>query len=223
MPACQIDHLTVTAPSLALGAEYVSRALGVALHPGGEHPRMGTHNLLLRLGDALFLEVIAVNPEATAPARPRWFGLDELAPSSAPQLATWVARTDDIRATVAAIGEDLGLVETMTRGALQWLITIPSDGRLPLQGAAPALIEWQVPVHPAASLRDVGCSLRRFEVFHPEPARVGALLAQLGLEGAVQVSPLTAGAAPHLLAHIDTPGGLRVLGAPMAAGLNPAS
>ena len=27
------------------------------MQPGGEHPDMATHNWLLRLGDALFLEV----------------------------------------------------------------------------------------------------------------------------------------------------------------------
>ena len=127
MPHCTVDHITVTAPTLARGAEYVARALDVTLQPGGEHPRMGTHNLLLRLGDALFLEVIAVNPAAAAPQRPRWFALDEMGPESAPRLATWVAHTGDIRAAVDAITEDLGPIETMTRGALRWLITIPDQ------------------------------------------------------------------------------------------------
>src|SRR4051812_12900340 len=55
MHPCQLDHLTVTAPTLAQGAAFVRDALGAELQPGGEHPRMGTHNLLLRLGDTLFL------------------------------------------------------------------------------------------------------------------------------------------------------------------------
>lgn len=76
MPGCRIDHITITAPSLAAGAEFVSQTLGVLPQVGGEHPRMGTHNLLLRLGDALFLEVISPNPLVPAPARPRWFALD---------------------------------------------------------------------------------------------------------------------------------------------------
>ena len=78
MPPSQIDHLTVTAPSLAAGSAFVQEVLGVAPQAGGEHPRMGTHNLLLRLGDSLFLEVIAANPQVPAPDRPRWFGLDQL-------------------------------------------------------------------------------------------------------------------------------------------------
>ncbi|NKI97657.1 VOC family protein [Rhizobacter sp. SG703] len=213
MPHCQIDHLTVTAPTLAQGAAFVRDALGVELQPGGEHPRMGTHNLLLRLGDSLFLEVIAVNPDAPRPTRPRWFALDALHANAPPRLTTWVARTDDIRRAGASAPEALGPIEPITRGRLQWLITIPADGSLPLGGAAPALIEWQTPVHPASGLQDVGCSLQRFEVFHPEPDRIGALLAALGLAQAVVVSPLPAGAAPRLVAQIRTPSGLRTIGA----------
>ena len=75
MTRCLIDHITVTAPTLEAGAAFVVQALGVAPQPGGEHPLMGTHNLLLKLSDTAFLEVIAVNPKATAPQRPRWFEL----------------------------------------------------------------------------------------------------------------------------------------------------
>ena len=51
---CEIDHLTITAPSLALGAAYVERALGVALQPNNKHPHIKTHNLLLKLNNTLF-------------------------------------------------------------------------------------------------------------------------------------------------------------------------
>ena len=42
--------------------------------------------MLLRLGDAMFLEVIAPDPQAVSP-RPRWFALDTLGPGSAPALS----------------------------------------------------------------------------------------------------------------------------------------
>jgi hypothetical protein len=50
-----LDHITVTALSLEAGAELVAQSLGVTPQAGGEHPRMATHNLLLRLGQATFL------------------------------------------------------------------------------------------------------------------------------------------------------------------------
>ena len=68
MPHAQFDHLVITAPSLAAGIAYVRDTLGVTPEPGGRHPHMGTHNALLKLGPDSYLEVLAVDPEAAAPA-----------------------------------------------------------------------------------------------------------------------------------------------------------
>ncbi|MEO6921081.1 MAG: VOC family protein [Collimonas sp.] len=176
MLSTRIDHLVVTAASLELGVEYVHRMLGVTLETGGEHPRMGTHNCLLRLGDALFLEVIAINPDAPHPGRSRWFPLDALNPDSQPRLATWVVRTNDIHAAVAVSPIPLGAIEPMTRGQLNWLITIPEDGGLPMDGVAPVFIEWQAQPHPAAKLQNLGCSLVRLEARHAEAEKLSGLL-----------------------------------------------
>lgn len=206
-----VDHLTVTAPSLEAGAAFVRNALGVSPQAGGEHPRMGTHNLLLRLGDSLFLEVIAPNPSVPAPPRPRWFALDTLGPRSQPSLSTWVVRTTDIRATLSSASEALGNIEPMNRGALEWLISIPSDGSLPLGGVGPTLIEWHTDSHPAAGLEDRGLSLAGFELLHPDPERVSRLLQSLEIDAPVSVSALPGASTPRLVAHIETPHGLRSL------------
>ena len=216
MSRSYLDHITVAAPSLEAGAAFVSKVLGVSPQPGGEHPRMATHNLLLRLGDAMFLEVISPNPAAPAPSRPRWFALDSLGPQSPPCLSAWVVRTPDIRSAVSAASEPLGNVEPMSRGILDWLITIPEDGSLPLDGAAPALIEWQTDTHPAAKLEDKGLSLARLEIAHPNPDRVSRLLSSLELDAPVSVAALPPGASARLVAHINTPQGLRVLSSPQA-------
>jgi hypothetical protein len=206
-----IDHITVTAFSLEAGAAFVFETLGVAPQVGGEHPRMATHNLLLRLGDTMFLEVIAPNPAVPAPSRPRWFALDSLGPQSPSSLSTWVVRTSDIRAAAAASSEPLGTVEPMSRGALNWLITIPADGSVPLDGTAPALIEWHTDVHPAAKLEDQGLSLARLEIVHSNPDRVSRLLSSLELDAPVSVLSAPSGASARLIAYINTPQGLRVL------------
>lgn len=211
MSLCCLDHLAVTAPSLAVGAAWVRDILGVAPEGGGEHPRMGTHNLLLRLGEGLFLEVIAPNPAAPRPPRPRWFGLDALASDAPPALSVWVARTDDIRAAVARCPEAFGAIEPMQRGALHWQITIPADGSLPMEGIAPVLIQWQAQPHPAASLPDYGLSLAGLTLHHPETDRIARLLQPLGLDTQVQVVAIAVGAKPALVAQISTPQGLRVL------------
>lgn len=207
-----LDHITVISTTLAAGADFVRESLGVEPRPGGSHPRMGTHNLLLSLGGSMFLEVISVDPSAPKPARPRWFDLDAWHPDTPPRLAAWVVHVEDIEGTVARCPPVFGSVEVMTRGALRWLITIPSDGHLPLGGAAPALIEWQVEPHPALALPPSGCSLVELETFHPDPARVSSILQCIGLDPAAQVRS-SRGASPSLVAHIQTPQGLRMLSA----------
>ena len=208
-----IDHLVITAPTLESGAVFVRQTLGVEMLAGGKHPRMGTHNSLLRLGDSTYLEVLSIDPDAPKPDRPRWFELDSLKPDSQPRLATWIARTTDIKAATEAGNETLGTVEAMSRVALNWLITIPEDGRFNLDGVAPMLIEWNTHSHPAASMPDSGCSLTKLEIFHPQPERISALLSSIRLEGPIFVSPPLAGGSPHLVAQIQTPTGLRQIGA----------
>jgi hypothetical protein len=212
--ACRIDHITVTSPTLEAGSDLIFDCLGVRPQRGGEHPLMGTHNLLLRLGDAVFLEVIAINPQAPAPSRPRWFELDHLSPPSHPRLACWVARTDDILASLAVAGDALGAAEPMSRGTLEWLISIPPDGHLPWGGAAPALIQWHARTHPAAGLQDMGCRLTALELQHPEATSLQAVLNALVVEEPEIALSVREAASPGLLAHINTPHGPRVVGVP---------
>jgi hypothetical protein len=205
---CQLDHLVVTSPTLGVGVEWVRATLGVAPHAGGDHLRMGTHNALLRLGNATYLEVIASDPGAPTPGRPRWYELDRMAPDARPRLATWVARTDDITSTVADCPARYGAIEPMSRGLLSWLITIPPDGSLSGDGVFPTLIEWQTHEHPAARLAEQGCALKLLELFHPAPRSLHALLECLGLNAAVAIHEIRPGERPYLVAHIETLRGL---------------
>ena len=209
MNTSRLDHIVVTASTLDAGAEYIRGALGVAPQAGGEHPKMGTHNRLLRLGERCYLEVIAVNPEAPVPRRRRWFDLDRRAVDARPALAAWVARTADIRSCIEASSENVGSIWQMSRGSLDWDIAFPDDGRLVLGGAAPLLIQWASDLHPAASLHDAGLVLRRLEISHPQPGRILALLESIGFEGPVRVLPGVNGM--RLRAEIETPDGRRVL------------
>ncbi|WP_081729421.1 VOC family protein [Pseudomonas sp. QTF5] len=206
-----IDHLVIVAPDLNTGCAFVTDLLGVDLQPGGAHPRMGTHNRLLRLGPQCYLEVIAVDPSAKRPDRPRWFGLDQRALHSPARLATWVARTDDIHTISDSCHDIVGDVEPMTRGTLSWQITIPADGSLPLAGSAPTLIQWGQAPHPASALLDKGCYLLALDVFHTDPERVKAILTAINFSGPVYLHPLKDASTPYLFAHIQTPNGVKTL------------
>jgi hypothetical protein len=209
--ACAIDHLVVAAPTLEVGAEYIEDLLAVELDPGGQHERMGTHNRLLKLGAALYLEVIAINPAMPRPARSRWFYLDTISTDDPPRLLTWVLRTDDINASLAQAAVPLGAVERMTRGPLSWRITIPADGSLPFQGVMPSLIQWDAQQHPASRLRDRGCSLLGLEGRHVEGRSIQRALIALDVEGPVTIVETSAKERPRLTATIATPGGARIL------------
>lgn len=214
MSACSVDHLTIISPTLKEGSAFVRSLLGVQPQLGGEHPRMGTHNLLLRLGESVFLEVIAIDPKASRPERARWFGLDQRSSDSRPHLGGWIARTNNIQASLSEASESLGQAEPMSRGALTWDISIPEDGSLPMGGAAPALIQWHTTSHPAKSMQDQGCRLTKLELRHPEPKRLNTLISSLRFDDPSVSLLLTRASVPCLVAHIDTPSGLRTIAGP---------
>jgi hypothetical protein len=155
---CDLDHLVIAADSLAQGAAWCEATLGVAPGPGGQHPLMGTHNRLLRIAGPVFaqayLEIIAIDPEAPAPGRARWFGLDDPALQAAlkasPRLLGAVARTPNVemhRWGLITLGQDPGPALAAERdtpdGTLAWRILVRDDGALPGAGRLPTLIQWQ--------------------------------------------------------------------------------
>jgi len=204
----RLDHITVVAPSLGAGSAYVEAALGVAPGAGRKHPGMATHNLLLALGPSVYLEVISPDPEGGPVARPRWFGLDHVFEGTPARLAAWVASTDDIAGTAVP---ELGAVETMRREAHTWKMTARADGSVPLDGAAPLLIQRSSSVHPAAALPQRGLQLQRLRIRHPAPDQVLALFAKIGLASQPAVTVMQ-GNECRLVAEIQTPSGLRELG-----------
>ena len=201
-----LDHLAVAGDTLAEATAHVEAALGVNLAPGGVHVEMGTHNRLLSLGPGLYLEAIAINPDAAHPNRPRWFDLDRF--SGPPRLSNWIARTDDMDATLAGAPAGMGVPIGFVRDDFAWTMAVPGNGRLPFDGAAPAVIQWDVARHPSDRLPDPGCRLRGLEVIHPQ---IDELLAAFPALGDLEPVSFLHGPEPRLRAEIDTPDGLRVL------------
>jgi len=104
------DHLIIVAPTLEAGSAFVMDTLGVSPQMGGKHEKMGTHNMLLRLGEFLYLEIIAPDRAAPNPNRPRWFNMDQVNHHSSPALLTWAVRTSDIEKTSAGSLQPLGVI-----------------------------------------------------------------------------------------------------------------
>ncbi len=199
------DHIAVAGETLAAATTHVEAALGVPLQQGGEHAIFHTHNTLLGLENGLYLEAIAINPDASQPDRPRWFDLDNFA--GGPRLTNWICRCDDLDATLAQLPEGFGTPVDLQRGDLRWRMAVPQNGVLPYDNCAPALIQWIGDAHPAARLQQRGCAITSLEISHPQALRLGALLAPLLVDARISFSV----GEPKLTATVTTPDSIATL------------
>ncbi len=197
------DHVAISATSLQDGVAAVEAALGLPLAGGGQHAHMATHNRLLGLGD-LYLEVIAADPSLPAPPYPRWFDLDAF--SGPPRLTNWVARTDDLAASIALSPAGIGTPAHLERGDLRWDMAIPATGKLPFDGAFPALIHWQGTLHPTHRLPESHARLIRLDITHPEAETLTTLLSPRLTDPRVT---FTTGPSMAMQATFTTPHGTR--------------
>ena len=202
---CELDHLVVACTDLDAGAAWVAERLGVEPMAGGQHPLMGTHNRVLRLGAGVYLELIAIDPSAPAPSRPRWFDLDspdmQARLAQSPALITWAARTDKIVEAVTRVPE-LGQVHAAARGALSWRITIPEDGKLQFGGLLPTVLQWDS-IHPTDAMAASGCELLELSLSHPMSAGLVPMYRALRIAGPVDLKP----GPKAIAARIRTPAG----------------
>jgi hypothetical protein len=209
----ELDHLTVIAPTLPEGVAHIRESLGIDVPFGRRHRDMGTHNHLLRLSDRVYLEIIAVDPAAPRPARPRWFGLgDETSVRTewdeGRRLRGWVASTSDMDAALSRHGSRFGEKATLSGTASDFDFTIPPDGSLPGGGLFPSVICRRGAPSPVGSMPDLGAELIAFAIEHPEPDRVREFYDGLAIAGA----PVPRrGARMRYRAIIGTPGGEREL------------
>ena len=165
---------------------------GLIVPAGGQHPMIGTHNLVMALGLDTFFEVIAINPSAPKPSHKRWFGLDDTT-FTRPRLHSWILNSDDLEADLAkakTLGVDLGVPTTQTRGDMRWRFAVREDGTIPLEGAAPMIMEWpDMPAHPAAKMTDLGARIKNIQLRTPHSEILNNLLNTLG-DGNIPVTIL---------------------------------
>jgi hypothetical protein len=214
----RIDHLVVVADTLQQGAQWCEATIGATPTTGGRHPRMGTHNRLLAISSERFpdtyLEIIAIDPDAPAPAGPRWMGMDDpalrAAVREAPCLVHVVARTSMIEMVRWGLincglnpGAPIAAERDTPNGVLRWRITVRDDGLPECAGALPTLIEWQG-THPCESLPRAPVQLRELTLRGLPPQALDVLKLP-----AVQTPARSGDAArePALRATFETPRG----------------
>ena len=213
----RVDHLVVAAADLAQGAAWCEATLGVVPGPGGEHPLMGTHNLLLRVATVnyprAYLEVLAIQPGREPQRKRRWFDMDDeslrdTVRRDGPRLVHFVASVPEVAKSVAVLkelghdrGEPLRASRMTPRGLLEWQITLREDGQRLMQGALPTLIEWGA-THPASAMPDSGITLQALCAYAPQPEALERAYRAIGLQGVTVKTGST-----NLCAVLDTPRG----------------
>ena len=209
----KLDHLTVIAPTLAKGAAHVKDCLGLDVPFGTRHTYMGTHNHRLQLGDRVYLEIVALDPDGVVPRRARWFGVDDPETvrrdwDNGRRLRGWVASTDALKKVLAAHPALFGDEVSLPFSNPEFGFSIPEDGSLPLGGAAPSLIDHRGAPTSFSEIPDMGATLRSFTLEHPDPAAIETLYREL----AVDHPPIIVqGPELRYRAEIETPGGAKVL------------
>ncbi len=199
-----IDHIVYAAPNLAAGTAAVEALVGMSAAPGGPHPGMGTRNTLMSLGDDVYLEIIAPDPEQPDPPSGRPFDIDAM---SEGRLITFAVHAsegetiEDVTAAMAACGEDPGPISAMSRvkpdgEEIHWSLTMSAG-----PGLVPFVIEWGNTTHPA-TVTPTGCTLVSLSGTHPDPDHIRALHSAIGIDVDV-----TEGDAVTFEATLDTPNG----------------
>ena len=189
----KIDHFAIGADTLDQCIAAMETSLGVTVPRGGKHDAMSTHNCVMQSGNESFFELIAIDPDAPAdPGRVRWFTLDDPATQARladrPRALCWVVGTDDLDAVIAASPVDLGEVVLFTRGERSWRLTVPKDGHLPMDGLLPAFIEWSPGPHPSTGQQDLGVTLDKVQLSHPNPDELTNILRTLQVDHLAEVS-----------------------------------
>ncbi|MEL6127860.1 MAG: VOC family protein, partial [Pseudomonadota bacterium] len=181
-----LDHLTIIAPTLREGVEHVRDCLGIDVPFGTRHLYMGTHNHRLQLGDGVYLEIVALDPDGVDPGRARWFGVDDAEQVRSDweqnrRLRGWVAATTSIDGSVRQRSEFGDAVE-LPFDRPEFAFSIPADGSLPMGGVLPSLIDHRGDPTQMSGIPDAGARLMSFSLEHPHPEEIRAVYDSLKID-----------------------------------------
>ena len=88
----------------------------------------------------------------------------------------------------------------MSRGDLEWKITVPKDGGLAEGGILTVLIQWPSGRNPAHRLTPSPVQLTHLEITHPSPSNIENILQRLGTPQEINITQGN----PALCFHLNT-------------------
>ncbi|MDR3070073.1 MAG: VOC family protein [Propionibacteriaceae bacterium] len=211
-----LDHLVYAVPHLEEYVEFFEQHTGVRAVYGGQHPRAGTENYLVRLEDGTdnpcYLELIGLDPKQPDVAgEDTMFRIGALGDDFPPRLVTWAIHLPeiDLLPEEVSVGEykfnfprPTAASRTTPDGRLlRWRFAVGNP--LPLAGLQPFLIDWGETAHPCENLLgQPALALKSIKAEYEHPEVLAALYGFLGLD-----VPITASPSPALCVELTTPKG----------------
>ena len=199
------DHFLWGCSNLKEGIELLKKMTGVEAVIGGKHPDIGTHNALISLGNKVYLEIIAPDPEANSLSDEYIFLKD----FKAPKLFYWAAHTEDIEGLLKRIsalkltnsGINAGSRKKPDGTVLEWKsLSIESENFLPF------FIQWgKQSRHPSLEAPK-GCTIESYWLESPTPNELKKEFTQLNIK-----MPLKYGKQDLLHLRLNTPKGIVTL------------
>lgn len=182
----RLDHLMWGAASLEEGIAVANELFGVRAAVGGSHAGLGTCNALLSLGDEIYLEIIAPDPEQQVDST----FVTNLKALAAPGLVTFAVGSGALSAT-AALAQQSGLTvigpqatqrRTPAGDMLAWELLYFTGHDF--AGLMPFAIDWLETPSPALSAPSAG-QLVSIQVHSPDAETLAARYAALQIDVAV--------------------------------------
>ncbi len=190
-----IDHLVFACTDLATGVSHIEDLTGVKATPGGPHPGVGTYNALLSLGENVYLEIIAPDPNQPDPDVPRPFGVDDLAAGEGRLASFCIHATppqtiDEVTTAMASHGFDPGPISAMSRvkpdgEQIHWRLSRNAAANTCLE---PFVIDWGATTHPS-KVTPTGATLITLNGSTADPATVRQMHSAIGLSIDVDEGP----------------------------------
>src|SRR5690348_1371210 len=176
-----LDHVLLGCDDLERGIAFVEEHGGVRAAFGGVHPGRGTQNALLALGTRCYLEIIAPDPKQSSVGQ-----YSVIKNLKEPRLIGWAAHRDDLDQFAERLrqngvefeGPQPGSRQRPDGKVLLWkALRLKDDHR----GLLPFFIQWSSDTtHPSVDA-PLGCHLRSFELFTPDPKALAKITDQLDL------------------------------------------
>lgn len=203
-PDVWLDHFVVGIHELSEGSRAFETLTGVKPQFGGEHPTLGTHNVLASLGRRAYLEILAPRPDVEV--HPLF------APAGGHRVLTpylIALATDDIEGVhrrLAAAGFEApapgpGSRLTDDGERLSWsMFSLHESG----PAGAPFFIQWDLDSPHPATTTPAGCTVAGFEIASPDAHQLRKLFVAIEFEVSIRKH---AGDTAAMRVHLATPGG----------------